>query len=107
MGEDAAGGHRVVGTEVPGDGFGGVWSADCVNRRSTAFEAVYLLLSRVPGLDRPGIDVIVAETGADMTRFPTVGDLTSWAGVCPGNHDPADKRRRVGTTPGNHEYAET
>ncbi len=54
-----------------------------------------------PGLDRLTIDVIVAETGADMSRFPTAADLASWAGVCPGNHESAGKRRRVSTTPGN------
>ena len=38
----------------------------------------------VPGFDRLTIDVIVAETGADMTRFPTAADLASWTGVLPG-----------------------
>jgi transposase len=45
--------------------------------------------------------VIIAETGADMSRFPTPGDLASWVGVCPGSHESAGKRRRVGTTKGN------
>ncbi len=62
---------------------------------------MYKLLLPVPGLERPTIDVIVAETGADMSRFPSAADLASWTGVCPGNHESAGKRRRVGTTPGN------
>ena len=33
-----------------------------------------------------------------MTRFPTAGDLASRVGVCPGSHESAGKRRRVGTT---------
>ena len=45
--------------------------------------------------------MIVAETGADMSRFPTAADLASWAGVCPGSHESAGKRRKVSTTPGN------
>jgi len=45
--------------------------------------------------------VIIAETGADMTRFPTAGDLASWTEVCPGGHESAGKRHRVSTTPGN------
>lgn len=72
-----------------------------INARTAAFDAVYGLLSPVPGLDRLSIDVIVAETGADMSRFPSAGDLASWAGVCPGNHESAGKRRRVRTTHGN------
>jgi transposase len=72
-----------------------------IDARTACFDAVYELLLPVPGLERITIDVIVAETGADMGRFPSAGDLASWAGVCPGNHESAGKRRRVATTPGN------
>jgi transposase len=72
-----------------------------IDARTAAFEAVYKLLLPVPGLDRLTIDVIIAETGADMNRFPTAADLASWAGVCPGSHESAGKRRRVSTTGGN------
>jgi transposase len=69
--------------------------------RTEPYAALYRLLDPVPGLDRRSIDVIIAETGADMGRFPTPGDLASWAGVCPGNHESAGKRRKAATTPGN------
>ena len=59
------------------------------------------LLADVPGLERRSVEVIVAETGADMSRFPSPAHLASWAGLCPGNHESAGKRRRVATTPGN------
>jgi transposase len=72
-----------------------------IDARTVPFEPVYQLLSDVPGLDRLTIDVIVAETGADMARFPTAADLASWSGLCPGNYESAGKRRRVSTTPGN------
>jgi transposase len=72
-----------------------------IDARTATFDSVYKLLLPVPGLGRPTIDVIVAETGADMSRFPSAADLASWTGVCPGNHESAGKRRRVGTTPGN------
>jgi len=52
-------------------------------------------------IDARTADVIIAETGADMARFPTAGDLASWVGVCPGSYESAGKRRRVGTTGGN------
>lgn len=38
------------------------------------------LLTTIPGIGRPTADVIIAETGADMTRFPTPAHLASWAG---------------------------
>jgi transposase len=72
-----------------------------IDARTAAFAPVYALLSPVPGLDRLTIDVIIAETGADMSRFPTPRDLASWVGLCPGSHESAGKRRRVGTTHGN------
>ncbi len=75
--------------------------SDQIDARTSVFEAVYKSLLPVPGFDRLTIDVIIAETGADMTRFPAAGDLASWTGVCPGGHESAGKRRRVSTTPGN------
>jgi transposase len=72
-----------------------------IDARTAAFDAVYRLLLPIPGFDRLTIDVIIAETGAEMSRFPSAGDLASWAGVCPGGHESAGKRRRVSTTPGN------
>ena len=72
-----------------------------IDARTAAFAPVYASLLPVPGLDRLTIDVIIAETGADMARFPSAGDLASWVGVCPGSHESAGKRRRVATTAGN------
>jgi transposase len=72
-----------------------------IDARTAAFEAVYTALLPVPGFDRLTIDVIIAETGADMTRFPTAGDLASWTGVCPGSYESAGKHRKVATTGGN------
>lgn len=71
-----------------------------IDARTTAFEAVYKSLLPVPGFDRLTIDVIIAETGADMTSFPTASDLASWTGVCPGSYESAGKRRNVSTSGG-------
>src|SRR5436853_6671078 len=38
-------------------------------------------------------NVIVAEIGVDMSRFPSPGHLVSWAGLCPRNDESAGKRR--------------
>ncbi len=43
----------------------------------------------------------IAETGADMTRFPTAGHLASWAGTCPGSNESAGRVKSAHTRPGN------
>jgi transposase len=40
-------------------------------------------LAQIPGLSEDLARSIIAETGLDMTRFPTAGHLVSWAGLCP------------------------
>ncbi len=72
-----------------------------IDLRMQPYGAVRCLLTQIPGFDRLVIDTVIAETGADMTRFPSAGHLANWSGVCPGNHESAGKRRRVGVVPGN------
>jgi transposase len=49
---------------------------------------------------------LLAETGADMSVFPTEGNLSSWAGVCPGNRISAGKNRS-GAIPRGNKWART
>ena len=51
------------------------------------------LLTTMPGVSDLTANVIVAEIGVDMARFPTAGHLLSWAGMCPRNDESAGKRR--------------
>ncbi|MFI4972585.1 MAG: IS110 family transposase [Hyphomicrobiales bacterium] len=51
------------------------------------------LLKTMPGVSDTVAQVILAEIGPDMTRFPTAGHLVSWAGLCPRNDESAGKRR--------------
>ncbi len=51
------------------------------------------LLTTMPGVSDLVANVIVAEIGIDMSRFPTSGHLISWAGLCPRNDESAGKRR--------------
>lgn len=58
-------------------------------------------LQTIPGIGQTTAEVIIAETGADMSRFATAGHLASWAGVCPGHHESAGKRKSGKTRHGN------
>ena len=75
--------------------------AEQVRTRMLPFEAAITLLMDVPGISRITAEVLIAETGGDMSRFPTPAHLASWAGLAPGNHESAGKHRRVGTRPGD------
>jgi transposase len=57
------------------------------------FRAAVRLLSSIPGVSALSAEVIVAEIGTDMGRFPTAGHLLSWAGLCPRGDESAGKRR--------------
>jgi len=59
------------------------------------------LLVSIPGISTGVADVIVAETGADMARFPSAGHLASWAGTCPGSNESAGRIKSTKTRPGN------
>jgi transposase len=58
-------------------------------------------LDTIPGVGKRAAEVIVAEIGIDMTRFPTAGHLASWAGMCPGNNVTGGKNRSGRTTKGD------
>jgi len=50
------------------------------------------LLDTVPGISRRGAEILLAEIGADLARFPSAKHLASWAGMCPGNKESGGKR---------------
>jgi transposase len=68
-----------------------------IEHEITPFQAIAERLATIPGVSTRIAQVFIAETGADMTRFPTAGHLASWAGMCPGNHESAGKHHG-GTT---------
>ena len=58
-------------------------------------------LETIPGVGRRTAEVIVAETGGDMTPWPTAAHLASWAGMSPGHNESGGKRRSGRTTTGD------
>ena len=58
-------------------------------------------LATIPGVSLRGAEVIIAETGADMTVFETPARLASWAGVCPGSNESAGRIKSAHILPGN------
>ncbi|MFC4469809.1 transposase [Streptomyces xiangluensis] len=72
-----------------------------VEEAMAPFQPVLDLLDTIPGVNRTVAEVIVAETGGDMTRFASAKNLASWAGLCPGHHESAGKVRSTRVRPGN------
>ncbi len=72
-----------------------------LDRRLGPFESTLVALDTIPGIDRKTATIIVAETGGDMSRFPSAAHLCSWAAMCPGQNESAGKRRSGKTRKGN------
>lgn len=50
-------------------------------------------LIKIPGVGKTSAQIILAEIGKNMERFPTEAHISSWSGLCPGNNESAGKRR--------------
>ena len=66
------------------------------------FRAARDQLITIPGIGVLSAAAVISEIGADVREFfPDAGHLASWAGLCPGNHESAGKRRSGKRRPGN------
>ncbi|MDQ6935604.1 MAG: transposase [Actinomycetota bacterium] len=65
------------------------------------FQGFRDLICTIPGTATMTADIVIAETGADMTRFQSAKHLASWAGTTPGNNESAGKVKSSKTRPGN------
>jgi len=75
--------------------------ADNTSETGVPFSVARDRLATIPGVAQRAAESIIAETGVDMSRFPTAGHLASWAGVAPGNNITGGKRRSGKTTKGD------
>ncbi|MEQ4306310.1 IS110 family transposase [Plantactinospora sp. B6F1] len=60
--------------------------SDQIDQQVRPFRRQLDLIETIPAVGRRAAEVILAEIGADPSRFPTAADLASWAGMCPGNN---------------------
>jgi len=76
---------------------------DEIDRLLASFDTIGALerLDTIPGVNRVVAEVILAELGTDMSRFPTPSHAASWAGLAPGKHESAGKNRSGKSPPGN------
>jgi transposase len=76
---------------------------ELVAAAAAPFAAIIARLVTIPGVGQRTAEVIVAETGGDMARFATSGHLAAWAGLAPGDHESAGKRKKAtARTGGRH-----
>jgi len=72
-----------------------------VEKRMRPFRAALELLDEIPGIGPRTAEQVLAETGVDMSRFPSAAHFASWAKVCPGNKESGGKRQYASTGAGN------
>lgn len=72
-----------------------------INRRLMQEVKEIELLDTIPGISARTAEILLAEIGTDMARFPSAKHLSSWAGMCPGNNESAGKRKTGKTRKGS------
>src|SRR5437762_717072 len=72
-----------------------------IAERLRPFDAALERLDAIPGVGRATAEVLLAEIGPDMSRFPSAAHLAAWAGMCPGNYESAGKRQKGKTRKGS------
>jgi transposase len=74
---------------------------ELVAEAAAPFERLIARLVTIPGIGRRTAEVIVAETGGEMSRFATSARLAAWAGLAPGDNESAGKRKKAATRQGS------
>ncbi len=55
------------------------------------YGAFRIVMDELPGISQRGAEILLAEIGTDLSRFPSAKQLASWAGMCPGNKESGGK----------------
>jgi transposase len=66
---------------------------DKIDAHLQCYRKEYELLQTIPGVSEVTAAALIAEIGVDMEQFPSAEHLSSWAGVAPGNHESAGKKK--------------
>jgi transposase len=72
-----------------------------IEARNRPFEQDLQRLETIPGVGKRTAELLIAEIGVEMSRFPTHKHLASWAGLCPGNNQSGGKRNSGVTRKGS------
>src|SRR6201988_2690168 len=72
-----------------------------IEERLGPFQSAVARLGTIPGVDRVTAWSLLAEIGWNMKQFPDAQHLASWAGLCPGSHESAGKRKSGKTRKGS------
>lgn len=72
-----------------------------ITAAATAYEELISRLDEMPGINRDAAIEILGEIGPDMSPWENHRRFAAWAGLCPGNHQSAGKRKQIGVRKGN------
>lgn len=72
-----------------------------IEQKLQPYSQQFALLKEIPGVDATLAAIIIAELGVDMSVFAGVSQAAAWAGVSPGNHESAGKRKSGRISKGN------
>jgi transposase len=78
-----------------------------LERRLASEQELIERLDEIPGINRRVAEVLLAEVGSDLSRFPSEGHLISWAGLCPGQNQSAGKTKSRRLRKGNRALKQT
>jgi len=75
-----------------------------IDEQIAPFQAAVDRLDEITGVGRAAAQVLIAEVGTDMGRFPTPGQLVSWARFAPGVKESAGKQKGKASTGRGNPY---